>query len=67
MWKTARGDFFDNKAFHDSGGPGEEKGRVKAVEESCGLGWGFRKREEKCGKREEEGRKNGGKGENPRN
>ena len=48
----------DNRAFHDTGGPGEEKGRVKAVENSCGLGWGFRKREEKCGRREEKGRVN---------
>ena len=39
----------DNMAFDDSGSPGEEKGRVEAVEGSCGLGWGFRKREGKCG------------------
>ena len=39
VWKsveTAEAIFFDNEAFHDSGGLGEEKGRVKAVENPAG-------------------------------
>ena len=51
-----------NKTFHDSGGLGEERGVVKAVGKSCGLGWGFRKGEDEYGEREERGREKGGKG-----
>ena len=40
----------------------EEKERVNAVEEFCGLGWGSREMEEKCGKGKERGGKREEKG-----